>query len=76
MLSVGKDAPVTWKCEPVMENNLDRTVIYLTEERRYGYLISLGAFVSRIEYVDEFGNTVDTYVENDEWEEPFIYEQE
>jgi len=56
-----------------------RTIVYLTEERRFGYLVSLGAFVSRVEYVDEYGNTVDTFVENDEfkvWEEPFTYEQE
>lgn len=78
MLSVSKDAPVTWKSGPEMESK-DRTVVYLTEERRFGYLISFGAFVSRLEYVDEFGNTIDTYVENDEfivWEEPFTYEQE
>ena len=78
MLSVSKDVPVTWKSGPEMESK-DRTVVYLTEERRFGYLISLGAFVSRLEYVDEYGNTIDTYVENDEftiWEEPFTYEQE
>lgn len=78
MLSVSKDAPVIWKSGPEMESK-DRTVVYLTEERRFGYLISLGAFVSRLEYVDEFGNTIDTYVENDEfkvWEEPFTYEEE
>jgi len=56
-----------------------RTVIYLTEERRFGYLVSLGAFYSLVEYVDEFGNAVIIYVENDEFiemEEPFTYEEE
>lgn len=79
MLSVSKDAPVIWKSGPEMESNSGRTVVYLTEERRFGYLVSLGAFMSRVEYVDEYGNDVDTYVENDEfviWEEPFTYEQE
>jgi hypothetical protein len=60
-----------------MESN--RTIIYLTGERRYGYLITLNAFISRVQYVDDFGNDVDTYVENDEfevWEEPLTYEQE
>jgi hypothetical protein len=78
MLSVSKDARVIWKSGPEMESK-DRTIVYLTEERRFGYLISLGAFVSRVEYVDEYGNVVDTFVENDEfivWEEPFTYEQE
>lgn len=79
MLSASKDAPVIWKSDQEMESQSGRTVVYLTEERRFGYLISLGAFVSRVEYVDEYGNTVDTYVESDEfivWEEPFTYEQE
>jgi hypothetical protein len=78
MLSASKDAQPIWKCDQEMENK-GKTVIYLTEERRYGYLLSLGAFVSRVEYVDEYGNTIDTYVENDEFnilEEPFTYEQE
>lgn len=79
MLSVSKDAHVSWKSGQEMESNSGRTVVYLTEDRRFGYLLSLGAFVSRVEYVDEFGNNIDTYVENDEfivWEEPFEYEQE
>lgn len=79
MLSVSKVVPVTWKSGPEMESSNDRTIVHLTDEHRFGYLVSLGAFVSRIEYVDEFGNTIDTYVENDEfeiWEEPFTYEQE
>jgi hypothetical protein len=79
MLSVGKDAPVTWKSGQEVESNQGRTVVYLTEEHRFGYLISLGAFFSRLEYEDDYGNTVDTFVENDEfivWEEPFTYEQE
>lgn len=79
MLSVGKDAQSTWKSEKEMESSLDRTIIYLTDERRYGYLLQLGAFASRVEYVDEFGNIIDTYVENEDFEEleePFTYEQE
>lgn len=78
MLSVSKDALCIWKSDQEMESK-GRTIVYLTEERRFGYLVSLGAFVSRVEYVDEYGNTVDTFVENDEfkvWEEPFTYEQE
>lgn len=57
-----------------MEN---RTVVYLTEERRFGYLVSQGAYASRVEFDDDFGNVVDTFVENDEmviWEEPSVYE--
>ncbi len=60
-----------------MESN--KHIVYLTELRRYGYLVTLNAFVSRVQYVDDMGNEVDTYVENDEfevWEEPFTYEQE
>jgi len=78
MLSVSKDAHATWKLDQEMESNQGRTVIYLTEERRYGYLLSLGAFVSLVTYNDGFGE-ITTYVENDEFrimEEPFTYEQE
>jgi len=78
MLSVSKDALHTWKSGQEMESK-GRTVIYLTEERRFGYLVSLGAFYSLVEYVDEFGNAVIIYVENDEFiemEEPFTYEEE
>lgn len=57
-----------------------KAVIFLTEERVYGYLISLGAYVSRVYYVTD-GMDVDTYIENDEYilmeeEEPFTYERE
>lgn len=79
MLSVDKDVHAIQRYGRVMENNPDRTIIYLTEERRYGYLVSLGAFVSRVEYDDGYGNIVDTFLENEDfeiWEEPITYEQE
>lgn len=73
-----KDVHVIWRSYPEMESSKNQ-IVYLTELRRFGYLITLNAFVSRVLYVDNFGNEVDTFVENDEieeWEEPFTYEQE
>lgn len=56
-----------------------KPIIYLTEDRKYGYLLSLGAHMSRVLFVED-GIEIDTYVENDEYilieEEPFIYERE
>lgn len=43
------------------------TIIWLTEERTYGILVSLGAYVSRVRYTYK-GIDYDTYVENDEFE--------
>lgn len=78
MPSADKDVRAILRSEKEMESNQGKTIIYLTEERRFGYLLTLGAFVSRVEYVDDFGNTIDSFVENDEFEiwESEIYEQE
>lgn len=43
------------------------TVIYLTEEHVYGYLVSYGAFVSRVQFTDRAGNECDCYIENNEF---------
>ena len=47
-------------------------IVWLTEERCFAYLISLGAHVSRVQF-KKLGIDYDIYIENDEWEpwEPF-----
>ncbi len=53
----------------------DEPPVWLSEERVYGYLISLGAFASLIRY-EQDDVEYETYIENDEWEYLFDYEQE
>jgi hypothetical protein len=74
-----QDVPVTWRSSRAMEHNTNKTIIWMTEERVFGNLISFGAYVSRVEFTDRYGNDCDEMVENDEFEilkEPFTYEQE
>lgn len=55
-----------------------KTVVYLTEERIHGELISMGAYASRVVYTLD-GIEYDEYIENDYFEivsEPFEYESE
>lgn len=71
-------APVTWRSYQEMESDQGSAIIWLSQERVYGYLISLGAFASRVAYVQD-GHDYDVWVENDEfeiWEEPSTYGEE
>lgn len=79
MLLENKDVPAYWKSDQEMESTKDK-VIHLTELRRYGYLIELHAFISKVKYFNDEGIEVFAYVENDDFrlveEELFIYERE
>jgi hypothetical protein len=47
-------------------------VVWLHEYRRFGFLISQGAYVSTIQYQDDDGHWIKEAVENDDydlWEE-------
>jgi len=50
-------------------------LIWLTEERCFGYLLEMGAYYSRVIFKRD-GMEYDTYIENDEYEiwEPFEHE--
>jgi len=43
-------------------------LIYLTYERTFGVLLSLGAYVSLVRY-EKDGNVYEVYIENNEFEE-------
>lgn len=43
-------------------------LVWLTEERTFGELVSMGAFYSRVRYFKE-GIDYEVYIENDEFEE-------
>lgn len=70
-----KDAHVISQWSKAMD---DKPIVWLTEERKYAYLLSVGAYVSRVYFVEN-GIEYDIYVENDEYilmEEPFTHEWE
>lgn len=49
--------------------------VWIIDLKTYGYMISLGAYVSLIRY-EEDGVEYELYVENDGWRYLFEYEQE
>ena len=61
-----------------MSLNDNERLIYLTYERTYGILLSMGAYASLVKY-EKDGIVNEVYVENNEFEElgePFEYESD